>query len=263
MRQGEDVLKDNLYAAPRLVTDIRDCAFYHSMNIPNYGEVFGDWDLRGLEHRYLGGVDFRGKRVLEMGTASGFFCFFMERLGAEVVSFDLSEDFSWDVVPFAGSNHQHILAERREAIRKLNNGYWLAHRAYCSKARVVYGNIYDLPMEIGPVDIATFGSILPHLQNPFLALQKALALTKETVIVSETIWNRYLLNHILSYLTPAQATFVPRYRTLQNWDTWWYLPPPVVKNYLGVLGFHKTSVRYFFNRYHGRRRLAYVLVGRR
>ena len=88
-------------------------------------------------------------------------------------------------------------------------------------------------------------------------------MTKETVIVSETIWNRYLLNHILSYLTPAQATFVPRYRTLQNWDTWWYLPPPVVKNYLGVLGFHKTSVRYFFNRYHGRRRLAYVLVGRR
>ncbi len=258
-----DLKEKELYAAPRVVTDLRDCAFYHSMHIPGYGEIKGDWDLRGFEHRYLGGVDFRGKRVLEMGTASGFFCFYMEGRGAEVVSFDLSEEYNWDVVPFAGFDQERILAARREEIRKLNNGYWLGHRAHGSRARVVYGNIYDLPMEIGPVDIATFGSILPHLQNPFLALQKALSLTRETVIVSETVWNRYLINHLLSHFTPPQATFVPRFRTLQNWDTWWYLPPPVVKNYLGVLGFRRTTVRYFFNRYRGRRLLGYALVGKR
>ena len=43
----------------------------------------------------------RGKRVLDVGTSSGFLCFEMERRGAEVVAFDLSDEFDGDAVPFA------------------------------------------------------------------------------------------------------------------------------------------------------------------
>jgi hypothetical protein len=70
-------------------------------------------------------------------------------------------------------------------IERLKNGWWFAHDIFGSRARVVYGNIYDVPQEIGPVDIATFGAILLHLRDPFQALHSALRLTRETVIVTE------------------------------------------------------------------------------
>jgi 2-polyprenyl-3-methyl-5-hydroxy-6-metoxy-1,4-benzoquinol methylase len=87
------------YASPRVVTDLADCIFYHSMDLPEHGTVHGLVDLRGGVDEYLGGVDLHGKRVLEMGTADGFLCFEMERRGADVVAYDLSEAQHWDFVP--------------------------------------------------------------------------------------------------------------------------------------------------------------------
>ena len=98
-----------VYAEPRSVTDLEDCYFYHSMEIPGYGLVEGPWDLRGGVDDYLGGVDLRDKRVLEIGTASGFLCFTMEGRGAEVVAYDLSHEQSWDVVPYAQYDHASLL----------------------------------------------------------------------------------------------------------------------------------------------------------
>src|SRR5262249_47083940 len=63
------------YASPRTVTDLADCYFYHTLELPGYGLVEGEWDLRAGAEAYLGGVDFRGRRVLEVGPASGFLCF--------------------------------------------------------------------------------------------------------------------------------------------------------------------------------------------
>ena len=80
----------SVYAEPRTVTDLEECYFYHSMEIPGYGLVEGPWDLRGGVDDYLGNVDLNGKRVLEVGTASGFLCFTMEGRGADVVAYDLS-----------------------------------------------------------------------------------------------------------------------------------------------------------------------------
>ncbi|HEY4442105.1 MAG TPA: hypothetical protein VGN14_16725, partial [Candidatus Elarobacter sp.] len=65
------------------------CYFYHTMELPGVGTVEGEWDLRTGVDAYLGGEELRGKRVLEIGTASGFLCFAMERRGAEVIGYDL------------------------------------------------------------------------------------------------------------------------------------------------------------------------------
>ena len=58
----------------------------------------GAWDLRGHEPAYLGGVDVAGKRVLELGPATGYLTFYMERMGAEVVSFEAGFDVSIDLL---------------------------------------------------------------------------------------------------------------------------------------------------------------------
>src|SRR5690242_1099326 len=97
---GQDV-----YAEPRVITELRDCDFYHTVDVPGHGCVRGPWDLRQGIDRYLNYAHFSGKRVLDVGSASGFLSFHMEKQGAEVVSYDLSAvDGRWDVVPFAGTN---------------------------------------------------------------------------------------------------------------------------------------------------------------
>jgi SAM-dependent methyltransferase len=175
----------SIFAPPRLVTRLDDCNIYHTIDVPGYGTIVGPWDLRGHVDSYLGGVDLRGKRVLELGTASGFLCIEMEKRGAEVVAYDLSEDYDGDLVPFPQYRDQPPESARRATVRRINNGWWLVHRAFKSSARMVYGSVYDVPAEIGMVDVATFGSILLHLRDPYRALASAARLVRETIIVTD------------------------------------------------------------------------------
>jgi O-methyltransferase len=57
------------------------------------------WDLRGKTDEYLGGIDLRGRGVLEIGPASGCLTVEMERAGADVTAIELPPEASWDVVP--------------------------------------------------------------------------------------------------------------------------------------------------------------------
>lgn len=230
------------YAPPRTVTDLGECYFYHSMEIPGYGLVEGQWDLRDGLSDYLGNYDFRGKRVLEVGTASGFVCFQVERQGAEVVAHDLSELESWDVVPFPDIDVEFHVASRRGTMRMINNGWWLCHRAVSSRAKVVYSSIYDIPPAIGPVDISTFCSVLLHVRDPFLALHNGLRLTREAVVVTDIVGTRTVADDAPGRPDLPFAEFVPDFRTQNPVDTWWFLNPPVVQAWLGALGFEDTTV---------------------
>ena len=251
------------YADPRRVTELDECYFYHSMEIPGYGLVEGPWDLRGGVDDYLGGVELRDKRVLEIGTASGFLCFTMEGRGADVVAYDLSEQQSWDVVPYAQYDHESFDADRREHLRKLNNGWWLAHRAFESSAKVVYGTVYEIPEEIGRVEVATYGNVLRHFRDPFLALERGLRLTSESVIVTENPSLRYSLPQMAASLLKPNMAFLPNFERVQPRESWWHFTPAVIRKMLGVLGFEDTSVRYHVQRFAGRRKPLFTVVGRR
>jgi hypothetical protein len=268
-------------APPRVVDDLSACDFYHTMDIPGHGHVAGQWDLRGGLGAYLGGVDFVGARVLELGTADGYISFEVERQGAEVVSYDLSPDFRWDVVPYARAalstartaDPGHWLtteAKFKEGIARLNNAYWLAHRAHGSKARVVYGDVYSVPEAVGDVDVALFGSILLHTRDPFAALASALRLTRTTVVVTE-LRDRLSLPPAVSQvkrvlprrLRQPAMRFLPDWRTGRDPDGWWRLSPELVVDFVGVLGFEDTTVSYHTQPYKGRPRRMFTVVGRR
>jgi regulator of replication initiation timing len=92
--------RDGLYVQPRHVESTKDCYFYHTMELPGLGVMAGPWDLRDSVDEYLGHVSFNGKRVLDVGTASGFLTFEAEKRGAEVVSFDLLDASSQHLLPF-------------------------------------------------------------------------------------------------------------------------------------------------------------------
>jgi hypothetical protein len=252
-----------IYARPRRVMDVRRCTFYHTMDLPGYGCVEGAWDLRRGLDEYLGHVDFAGQRVLDVGAANGCLTFFMEGRGAEVVSYDLSPAYSWDVVPFSGAGGVNYSRQRWQHLRKLNNAYWLCHRALKSQARMVHGTVYQPPAPIGPVDSVVCGSILLHLRDPFLALQNLLRFARRTAIITDVIPRRQFLPWLLGRFFRPQMTFLPRFETGEPRDTWWSLGPEIVRRFIGVLGFEDTRITYHTQLFRGSRRLMYTVVGRR
>jgi len=245
------------------VNDLRECLFYHTMDVPGQGTVHGSWDLRPGIDRYLGRVRFPGKRVLDVGAASGFLSFHMERQGAEVVSYDLCESFSWDYVPYAGTDLIEADHNGRDAIQKINNAYWFCHRAFESSNRMVHGTVYTIPESIGPVDMAVFGSILLHLRDPFLALQMGTRLAREMVIVTDLIPRRRFWQRWFAPLLSPEMLFLPDARNRKHGCTWWSLPPKLVQKFLGVLGFEDTRITYHTQKFEGSTRLLYTIVGRR
>jgi SAM-dependent methyltransferase len=268
------------YARPREVGGVADCYFYHSMDIPGHGEVTGEWDLRGDEFRYLGGVDLAGKRVLELGAASGFLTAYMEKRGADVVAYDLSEQHSWDVVPFADVDQAQYDQRRRDHLRKINNGFWLNHAAHGLSARLVHGTVYTVPAEIGQFDMATFASILLHVRDPFLALQTSARLVRDTIVVTDVYpaSEYHLVGDFVDAPDPEgdvtsplpieaygqpKMTFLPQYWDHAYSDTWWHMSPETIRRYLGVLGFTKTELTYHHAYANGRRTLLYTVVGQR
>lgn len=229
------------------------------MDVPGHGTIQGEWDLRGRVDTYLGNFDFAGKRVLDVGAATGMLSFHIEQQGAEVVSFDLSDDFDWDIVPFAANDHVAARAERRRHLRRINNGYWLAHAAFGSAARMVNGVVYDIPAWIGRVDVAVFGSILLHLRDPFLALENAARLSPETIIVADISPYGRLMSRF-----KRNARFMPRSANPDGiTDGWFKLPPLLVQEYLGILGYRHVSLTW--NRFaYGERILPiYTLIARK
>jgi SAM-dependent methyltransferase len=176
------------YAEPRDVRRLEDCYFYHTLDLPGIGLVKGEWDLRGQFDEYIAGTDLRGKRVLDVGTASGFLTFESEKRGArEVVSFDISDAKYQHLLPFHNTpyvrDHETWRAYQTGVFDRWKNGYWMAHRAFGSKAKAFYGNVYELPEAAGPFDVAILGSVLEHLSNPVNALASVAKLTTETIVV--------------------------------------------------------------------------------
>src|ERR1700716_716011 len=87
--------KDKIFATPQKVEDVADCYFYHTMEVPGHGVIKGrDWDLRSGVDEYLGKVAFAGQRVLEIGPASGFLTFEMEKRGADLVAVEVRAGIS-------------------------------------------------------------------------------------------------------------------------------------------------------------------------
>ena len=255
----QDADGKDVYAPHRDISSIKDCYFYHTMDIPGHGTVAGEWDLRGRIDEYLGHFDFSGRRVLDVGAASGILTYHMEQKGAEVVSFDLSDQYDWDIVPFFENDHDTMRQQRRQHLRAINSGYWFCHRAMNSRARMVHGVVYNIPKEIGPVDVAVYGSILLHLRDPFLALQNGARLARETMIVADVSpWSRFMSRFRKS------SKFMPSHLKPKGIsDGWHRLPPLLVQEYLAILGFKNSEVSWRKFNYGGRDTPIYTIIAHR
>jgi O-methyltransferase len=221
-----------------------DCSFYHAADLPE-GAIPGAWDLRGRERSYLGDVDVAGARIFELGPASGHLTRWMESQGAEVVCFDVGYDAAIDLLPVPGCDlaRDRTEAMRGEGIVGVQNSWWYLRRRLGSKAKMVYGDIYALPGDVGRFHTAVFGAILLHLRDPFSALAQAAAVTDDTIVVVD------LLQGGLDSETDSVLRFDPLI-ALEYRAVWWALSPGAVIAMLRRLGFGDSRVTYHKQPHH-------------
>ena len=169
-------------------------------------------------------------------------------------------------MPYAQLNYREWLADRSKHLQQVDNAYWLAHTALGSGVIKVYGNVYSVPKDMGPVDIAVFGSILLQVRDPFLALQGSLALTREMVIVTERLRQASslpLLSKVLPRSLRLSMRFMPDYTDCSHIDAWWSFTPEVIQRFPGVLGFEESVVSFHHQPFRGESRRFFTVVGRR
>lgn len=223
------------YAEPRQPL-FEESYFYHSMNVPGHGEVTGEWDLRPNVAAYLGNTDFNGKRVLEIGPASGYLTNYMESQGADVVALDLPSDYGWDIVPRPQSKVEWM-AERKRHMERLHNSFWYMHNATKSKAKVIYGKAVDLPDEVGMFDVSIMAGILLHSRDPIGIICRCGELAKDCIVITESIWGGQAQ---LNEQQPTM-TLIPSLQNT-NLDLWFLLSPKLIIQLLQVIGFKNISI---------------------
>jgi 2-polyprenyl-3-methyl-5-hydroxy-6-metoxy-1,4-benzoquinol methylase len=232
-----DVVRNVKFVRPRNVRQVDDCFFYHSLDLPEIGGVDGWWDLRGRFDDYIGGVDLQDKTVLDVGAGNGFLTFEAEKRGArEVVSFDIGDARFQHLLPFKDTLYYTDHAKWRSHMNtwydRWKNGYWLAHRLNQSKARAFYGDVYELPAELGLFDVTIIGSVLEHLRDQISAMASVARRTKSTMIIVTGM----LENEDKTALFVGSAD-----QPDQNY-TWWAYSLGIYRDVLKMLGFRITSM---------------------
>jgi len=223
--------------ATHLNPHYEECDFYHTMEIPGHSKVTGQWDLRPNIDVYVGHTDFAGKRVLEVGPASGFLTHHMEKLGADVVSVEIPISQGWDIVPRPDQKEAY-LAVRQGHMRRLQNSFWFLHHAAKMKSQVLYSRVMDVPSSIGKFDVSMIASILLHSRDPMGILCKCAELTTKRMVITELLLNPK------EQLDP-QNRYIKLVPSIQNnvSDVWYQISPQLIVDLLMVLGF--TKFNYF------------------
>jgi tRNA (mo5U34)-methyltransferase len=156
---------------------IRENSWYHTLELP--GIVTEGWfDLRPYVERYGLPDDMSGMRALEVGTWDGFWAFEMERRGADVVALDLDDERDLDWPP---RRRPDSYADSPRGI-----GFELAREALGSRVERVVRSIYHAtPEELGTFDLVFCGSVLIHLRDQLLALERIANLCSDLFISAE------------------------------------------------------------------------------
>jgi tRNA (mo5U34)-methyltransferase len=177
--------------------------WYHALELAP-GHVTDGWfDLRPLVGEYGLPERMDGMRALDVGTWDGFWAFEMERRGAEVVALDLDDEHALDWPP------RRRPAEFPQEPR--GRGFALAHEVLGSRVERVVRSVYDAtPEELGSFDLVFCGSVLIHLRDQLLALERIAGLCTGTFVSAEEYdpWSGLVPFPVSRYRADREAAVV-------------------------------------------------------
>ncbi len=191
---------------------VSESTWYHTIELPDGIVTPGLFDLRPYVGRYGLPDDLSGARVLDVGAQDGFWSFELERRGASVTALDLDDpaDLDWPPRLRPGG------VAREEGGFPLADGsaFGIAHKALGSSVERTTVSIYDATPETlgGTFDLVFSGSILIHLRDPALALERMAGLCDGRLVIAEEYSRR------LEWI-PGGA--FAEFRGESPWMTWW------------------------------------------
>jgi tRNA (mo5U34)-methyltransferase len=184
---------------------VGELIWYHTIELPGGTTTPGIYDHRPYVASYGLPADLRGKTALDVGAASGFFTFEMERRGARVTATDLP---TWQAHDFSARYTPELGAAKAEEY--LHEPFVCARHALNSRAERILTSVYDLsPESTGTFDVVFCGSVLIHVSDPATALRRLQSVTREAAIISTVV-------HPADTPDPL-ALFTGHLRG----DTWW------------------------------------------
>lgn len=215
------------------------CVYYHTVELADGTVIPGEWDLRDYEDVYLGNCALQGRRVIEYGPATGWLSAHVAKRGGTLTVFDLAIGAGPDLTSSGDEFATAFAAEGVKLADGLRSSWWTVRKALGYEARAVYGDIFDPPADLGRYDVSIFSAILVHLMHPFLALQRAAAITDEAIIVTDLAVSPYM-DRVSGKGLPA-LLFAPS-PPPSGLVHWWYLSPESICAMLAKLGFPDQTI---------------------
>jgi tRNA (mo5U34)-methyltransferase len=228
--------------------DIGNYYWYHTVELPHGLVTPGVYDFRQSLPCFPFPEDMRGMRVLDVGSATGFFAFEFEKRGASVVSVELPSLYALDRFP--GQDIEQII----EKIEKMMGSKAKKHGAaqlyhyllegpfeFCRKlldSRVerCYSTVYELsPENVGAAgfDLVFMGDILLHTLHPLQAMAAVAPLCRGSLVIAQVM--------------PEAPDGRPAIHYVGGEDlyadevSWWWPNQPCLEQLLKKLGFREVT----------------------
>lgn len=217
-----------------LIDAVRDRDWYHTIELAPGVVTPGWFDLREVADA-LPWPDLAGARCLDVGTFDGFWAFEMERRGArEVVAIDILDPRQWDWPSDAKPETIEAIGHRKGR----GEGFDIVRAALGSAVDRREMSVYDLtPEAVGQFDLVYLGSILLHLRDPILALERVRSICRGKLLSVDTF------DVALTVVHPRQP--VARLDGVgRPW--WWQANRAAVRRMIEVGGFEVDTERRIF-----------------
>jgi SAM-dependent methyltransferase len=220
--------------------------WYHSYYFDNGLFVRGDYDIGADVADYGFPASMEGLRVLDVGTGAGWFSFYFEQLGAEVVTVDARGYCDFDVYGrpgYSSVEEEGRLPDRRGEdgtpiyYSPVSRGFWIMKDILHSRVEYLNSRVYDIRPELfhgRKFDLVFLGAILCHLRDPIGALMAVRSVCSDRVIASTPV-----------VLGEKEDETLPRqYLPYTNADkiSWWLPNEGCFKHWFLAAGFTGVDV---------------------
>lgn len=201
-------------------SNVSDFIWWHSIDLGNGLVTPGAKSLDQMQEEYenaFGGLDFKGKSVLDVGAWNGAFSIEAKRRGAErVVALDRPRDVN---MPGARESLEFAIATSGLAIEMVERDVEEPH--------ALDG--------LGQFDIVAFLGVFYHLVDPIMVLRNLARITRETLIL-ET-------HQEFSADQRPLMVFFPNSELNNDASNWWGPNRACVEALLKTVGFTSVDVR--------------------
>ena len=247
-------------ALERGLGDVELYYWYHTIDLGGGLVTPGLHDYRRSLGEFHFPDDMSGMKVLDVGSATGFFAFEFERRGAHVVSVELPSLDEVDRFPYQAptqtvgkiaqmtAGHSAYSRDSFEEVFNqttpadfyhyfMDGPFRLCHKALGSQVERRYASIYDLPdtdLAGREFDLVFLGDLLLHTMHPLNALAAVAPLCAGTLVISQHMPTSFGSRPAILYVGGDEIG--------ADHSTWWYPNVACFQQLLRKLGFGSAEI---------------------